>query len=158
MNSQTVKLLLLACLIFQAGCDITFKRKNNNHKTASVGTNQVEINKDKTSQSDNNIDKEVAEKNIVRSDDDNIIIAYYKDPTNDIILNDMLTHTKTSKKQEKNLVVGKIIPRNIQVVPLPLSLERILSSLPLRLIRVQIGNRVIIMNARTREILTVLKI
>lgn len=151
MNSQIVKLILLACLIFQSGCDITFKRKNNNHKLTSVYMSQ---NNEHTDDEEN----EIVEGNTVIDRDNSTIISFYADPANEIIRKDMRKHAKVSKKQEKKLVVGKTIPRNIQVVPLPLQLERILSPLPLQLIRVQAGMQVMVMDVKSRKILTVIKI
>lgn len=152
MNSQTVKLILLACLIFQSGCDITFKRKNNNHKMTSVNMSQNNEHID-----EENNDTEEAN-NTVFDRDNSTIISFYADPANAIIRKDMRKHAKVTKKQEKTLVVGKTIPRNIQVVPLPLQLERILSPLPLQLIRVQACMQVMVMDVKSRKILTVIRI
>ena len=148
MNSHIVKLILLGCLIFQAGCNITFKRKETHNETAPVGMNQE----------DNKSDKNVSVKNKGSNKDFNIIISYYSAPANATIRKDMITHTEISKKQEKKLVVGKIIPRGIQVMPLPLALEKNLSQLPLHVIRVQVGIRVIFMNVKSRKILEIIKI
>ena len=148
MNSQILKLILLSCLILQSGCDITFKRKATHNKTAAV-----EMNKD-----DNKSDKKVLLKPKVGNKDSDIIISYYSDAANATIRKDIITHTEVSTKQAKKLAIGKIIPREIQVMPLPLALERKLSALPLDVIRVQVGTRVILMNVKSRQILEVINI
>jgi len=148
MNSQILKLILLSCLILQSGCDITFKRKVNPNEAAPV----------EMSPNDKKSDKKVLLKRTVGNKDSDIIISYYADATNATIRKDMITHTEVSKKQAKKLVVGKIIPRDIQIMPLPLALERILSALPLDVIRVQVGTRVILMNVKSRQILEVINI
>ena len=148
MNSQILKLILLSCLILQSGCDITFKRKVTKNETAPVEMSQDDIKSD----------KKVLPKSKGRSKDFNIIISYYADAANATIRKDMIMHTEISKKQAKKLAVGKIIPREIQVMPLPLALEKILSALPLDMIRVQVGTRVILMNVKSRLILEVINI
>lgn len=148
MNSQILKLILLSCLIVQSGCDITFKRKVTKNETAPV----------EISQDDNKSDKKDLLKRKVGNKDSDIIISYYSDAANAVIRKDMITHTEVSKKQSKKLVVGKVIPREIQVMPLPLALEKILSALPLDVIRVQVGTRVILMNVKSRLILEVINI
>ena len=148
MNSQILKLIVLSCLIVQSGCDITFKRKVTQNKTAPV----------EMSQDDNKSDKKDLLKHKVGNKDSDIIISYYSDAANAIIRKDMITHTEISKKQAKKLVIGKVIPREIQVMPLPLALEKILSALPLDVIRVQVGTRVILMNVKSRLILEVINI
>jgi len=74
------------------------------------------------------------------------------------IRKDMISHTKISKRQAEKLKIGRIIPREIQVMPLPIALEKILPSLSLHVIRVQVGTRVILMNVKSRQILDIIKI
>ena len=104
------------------------------------------------------VDSETAQGNSAFDRDNATIISFYDDPANAIIRKDMRKHAKVTKKQEKTLIVGKTIPRNIQVVPLPLQLERILSPLPLNLIRVQACMQVMVMDVKSRKILTVIRI
>lgn len=148
MNSQSVKLLLLCCLIFQLGCDISLKRKNKNHMMDSV---EMSANDKKSTDKAEN-------KQIILRRDFKIINSFYLDAENAIIREDMISHTQLSKKQEKNLQLGKIIPREILALPLPLELEKRLPSLPLHVIRVQVDKYVILMNVKSREILELLKI
>ena len=70
----------------------------------------------------------------------------------------MVTHSHVSNKQEEKLVINAFIPGDVQVIPLPLKLEQKLSSLPMHLIRVQVGKQVIIMNVKSRQILDIIKI
>lgn len=148
MNSHIVKLIILSCLIFLSGCDITFKKQATNNEAVSLEKSNDNI---KT-------DKNVSEKSNVGNKDFDIIISYYSDKANANIRKDMISHTEISEKQAQKLVVGKIIPREFQVMPLPLALEKILTRLPLHVIRVQVGTRVIYMNVKSRKILEIIKI
>lgn len=140
MNSKILKLILLSSILLQTGCDITFKKKTTSdeaHKSDSVKANSKykAVNKDT-----------------------HIINTFYSDEANAVIRKDMISHTAVSKKQEKKLVVGKTIPRDIQVMPLPLELEKRLSALSLNTLRVQVGTRIILMDVKSRQILVVIKI
>jgi len=146
MNLQILKLLLLISIILQAGCAITFKRHSTNDAGAKV----------KVSKEQPNINETV--KNKIWEKDFRIIETYYADTANASIRKDMISHTKINKKQQKNLLVGEVIPRDIQVMPLPLILERRLSDLPLDVIRVQVGTHVILMNVKSRRIVDIIKI
>lgn len=148
MNSDIVKLILLSCLIFVSGCDITFKKQATNNKAVLL-----EKSKDNTK-----TDKNVSEKSNVVNKDFDIITSFYSDKANANIRKDMISYTEISDQQAKKLVAGKIIPRDIQVMPLPLALEKILIRLPLHVIRVQVGTRVIYMNVKSRKILEIIKI
>ena len=90
--------------------------------------------------------------------DSQLITLYFNDKTNAVIRHDMMMSTQVSKKQGKSLVVGENITREIQVMPLPLKLERMLSSLSLNLLRVQVANNVILMHVKSRKILDIIKI
>lgn len=148
MNSQIVKLIILSCLLFQYGCDITLKKKETNNNTVSFEKSKD----DKTTKKNDSAKRNVGNK------DFDIIISYYSDKANAGIRKDIITHTEISEQQAKKLVVGKIIPRDIQVMPLPLALERILTQLPLHVIRVQVGTRVIYMYVKSRKIIEIIKI
>lgn len=153
MKSQMIKLALLSFLVLQVGCDLTLKKKN--HQIAdSQKSTKVENNSGKTGSNN----KVATAKNVTLSRDEKIIISFYADAENAIIRNDMISHTEVSKKQAKKLKVGKIIPRDIQVMPLPITLEKRLSSLPLDRIRVQVGVRVVLMDVKSRRILAIIKI
>jgi len=148
MNSHIVKLIILSCLLFQSGCDIRFKKQATNNKSVSF----------EKSKDNKKTYKNVSVKSNVGNKDFDIIISYYSDKANANIRKDMIMHTEISDQQAKKMVVGKIIPREIQVMPLPLALERILTRLPLHVIRVQVGTRVIYMNVKSRKILEIIKI
>lgn len=147
-----LKLLLLCSFLLQASCDITFKRNN-----MPMATESENITLDKV-QKENQPTSKKSSHGIQNKSDTEIISSYYADPTNEIIRKDMISYTSISKKQQALLVVGKIIPRDFQVVPLPLILERHLSPLPLDAIRVQVGANIILMNVKTRQILDLVKI
>ena len=146
MNTLILKLVLLSCVVFFAGCDVTFKRKSTDTNTANIGKHKKNI-----------INKNES-KTAFNKKDSHIIISYYTDSSNATIRKDMMTHTVLSKVQNSKLIVGNLIPRNVQVIPLPLKLERILSALPLDFLRVQVGKKVILMNVKSRLILDVIKI
>ena len=148
MKSQILKLVLLSCVVFLASCDVTFKRKS-----ADADTIPVSMGKHKKSIS-NKSERKVA----FNRKDLHIINSYYADNSNAIIRKDMMMHTELSKEQNNKLVIGNLIPRDVQVIPLPLKLERILSALPLHFLRVQVGEKVILMNVKSRKILDVIKI
>lgn len=154
MNSLALKVLIIGCLVFQYGCGIKFKRKSPQVTEKPVEMIQYEkqtskdvITKDKAKSPDKFTEK-----------DTHLISSYYADKANQVIRQDMIAHTRLSQKQEEKLVVNEYIPRDLQVIPLPLTLERKLSSLPLHLIRVHIGKRIIIMNVKSRQILDIIKI
>ena len=154
MNSPLLKLIIFSCLIFQAGCDITFKRKAVKEKAAPVVLDeQLQNSKNPKVSKDVEINP-----NLFTANDSKIINAYYSDKTNSIIREDMIMHSQISKEQTKKLVVNKYVPRDIQVMPLPLKLNRKLSYLSLDKLRVQVGTRVILMNVKTRQILDVINI
>lgn len=146
MNSKILNFILLSCLFLQSGCDITFKRKTSDDESSSV----------EMSEDANKTDTKVIQKN--KSKDFYIIVAFYSDAANATIRKNMIMQTEVPNKQAEKLVVGNIIPRKMQVMPLPLRLEKILSALPLNVIRVQIGTRVILMNVKSRQILEVTNI
>lgn len=153
MNSKIIKLILLSCLIFMVGCKLTLKQKDKNHKTDSVKMNSLE-----THHKNKNVTSNSSSTRVMNSNELNIIAAYYSDEANATIRKDMISHTQISKEDAKRLQVGKIIPREIQVMPLPIELEKRLPSLLLNVIRVQVGIRVIIMDVKTRRILDIIKI
>ena len=147
MISQILKLALVSSLVVQFGCDITFKRKSEEKPSSYVAVKNI---KNKT--------VKIKNSDAFSRKDARIISSYYKDDVNEIIKKDMITHSKISKKDEEKLVVGKIIPRHIQVIPLPLKLESALSSISLNMLRVQVGKYIILMNVKTRKILGIIKI
>ncbi|MCK4865229.1 MAG: hypothetical protein KAT06_07340 [Gammaproteobacteria bacterium] len=154
MNSSLLKLILFSCIIFQTSCDITFKRKVEKEKKAPVVIDEqlkssIKVNGNKeTGKSANKFTK----------NDFELISSYYSDKTNSIIRKDMIMHTQISREQTKKLVVDEYVPGDVQVMPLPLKLNRNLSVLLLDKLRVQIGTRVILMNVKTRRILDIIKI
>ncbi len=156
MNSSLLKLILFSCIIFQTSCDITFKRKVEKEKKAPVLIDEQLKSSKKVDENKNKKTEKYT--NTFTNNDSELISSYYSDKTNSIIRKDMIMHTKVSKEQTKKLVVDEYVPRDIQVMPLPLKLNRKLSFLPLDKLRVQIGTRVILMNVKTRRILDVIKI
>ena len=155
MNSTVLKLIILSCLIFQMGCGLKFKRKTTQPQDAQVEM----VDYKKLSSKDAPVEDDTKDTPFrFTTKDSQLITLYFKDKTNAIIRHDMMMSTQVSKKQEKSLVVGEYITREIQVMPLPLTLERMLSSLSLDLLRVQVANNVILMHVKSRKILDIIKI
>ena len=155
MNSLLIKLLLLTCIVLQQGCGLKFKRKAVDNNMNQIKVSEAKI----VNLSENNI-KTPSIKNgyVFNKNDMHIIKTYYTDVANEMIRQDMISHTELSKKQNSTLVSGAIISRNIQVMPLPLKLENRLSSLSLNVLRVQIGEKIILMNVKSRKILDIINI
>lgn len=153
MKPHFIKIIILTLLVLQASCDIAFKRKSSaeNNTHAKINTDIMMTEKEDGS-------KKSSSKSSFINNNSKIINAYYSNPVNAMIRKDMITHTSISKEQAAKLEVGKIIQHDTQVMPLPLELERILSPLPLHMIRVQVGMHVILMDVKTRKILEIIKI
>lgn len=155
MKSTILKLMLFSCIIFQVSCDITFKRKVKKEVEDAL----IIIDEQLKSTKKTDKDKVVLKSGSAFSNSDlKIIASYYLDKTNSKIRKDMIMHTKISREQIKKLVVDEYVPKDVQVMPLPLKLNRKLSTLPLDILRVQIGTHVILMNVKTRRILDIIKI
>ena len=153
MNSYLTKVILLTFLVMQASCDIAFKRKSStDQNTYPKQSTEIKLSKKDV------VKKKKSSKTPLKINNTGIITAYYSNPVNAVVRKDMIAHTSISKVQESKLELGKIIPRDIQVMPLPLELEKILTALPLHVIRVQVGTHVIVMDVKTRKILEIIKI
>lgn len=158
MKSLTIKLLLLCCLIFQAGCDLTLKKKSKSAKMSSDKMDSLKMNSAEMKKNSKKKSSKASMKYEMRDHDSDMITSYYSDEVNATIRKDMISHTAITKKQAKKLKVGKIIPREIQIIPLPMELEKRLTSLSLDKIRVQIGKYVVLMDVKSRRILDIIKI
>ena len=151
MSSQIIKLVILSTVIFLTACDITFKRKG-------TDVDAIPVNMEKQNKGKISIKSKTVNKGVFNKKDSHIINSFYADNSNEKIRKDMIMQTKLSKEQNSKLVIGNIIPRDVQVIPLPLKLERILSALPLQYLRVQIGENVILMNVKSRKISDLIKL
>ena len=153
LKSHTLKLLLIVCLLFQTGCGLKFKKKSE-----SITAAQPEINT--TSRQISNKERKdlVKSGNAFSIEDIQQITSYYSDKANARIKQDMMSHTKLTSKQRNKLMVNEIISRDVQIIPLPLNLERTLTSLPLNVLRVHAGSRVMLINVKSRKILDIIKI
>lgn len=155
MNTHYIKIILIGCLIFQLGCSgIKFKRKAS---ASTVSKHEIKGAQAKSSATDDKQDKRKYGTYFSKKDAE-IISLFYSNVANALIRKEMIRHTTISRKQEKNLIAGKIIPHELQVVPLPLKLHKQLSSLPLDVLRVQVGTRVILMQVKSRKILDLITI
>lgn len=148
----------MLCLLLQAGCDITFKRKSAAPESVKITAEQSESIKQSKDSSSNKEKK--SEKNLRRFSEHDIklITVYYSSEINAQVLDDMLKHTWVNSKIDEKLTVGESIPADVQIIPLPLELEKILSPLTQYALRVQVGKRVIMMDVKSRRILDVIKI
>jgi len=157
---KSIKIIFLCGLLFTTACDITFKKKSNNetpsYNASTVSEPDTKSAKD-TKPTKTQTDKVVTKLSFTAIDKE-IIQRYYKDKTNTIIAKNMSTHSESTKKQVKKLKISSHIARSIQVVPLPLELERILTTLPRFALRVQVNNKIILMDVSSREILDIITI
>lgn len=158
MNSLLLKVLIIGCLIFQYGCALKLKKKSPLPAEKPVEIIQYEKQASEEVSGKDNDEEKVKSPDKFTDKDTRLISSYYADKANQVIRQDMIAHTRLSQKQEEKLVVNEYIPRDLKVIPLPLILERSLSSLPLHLIRVHISKRIIIMNVKSRQILDIIKI
>ena len=152
MSSKSIKVILFIGIISLVSCDITFKRKTAVDSGMQVKPSSKKENVDNTSKS-----KIESEFTFSRKDA-HIVSSYFSDKANAKIRDDMVEHSALSKNNKHKIKVGEVIPHNIQVMPLPLKLERILSPLPLYMMRVLVGKNVIIMNVNSRKIVALIKI
>lgn len=148
MNSKSLKIILFFGIISLVSCDITFKRKTAVNSGIQERPVSKKENTNNTSKSEFSFSKK----------DAHIISSYFSDIANAKIRDDMILHSALSKNNTNKIIVGEIIPYDIQVMPLPLKLERILSPLPLYMIRVLVGKNVFIMNVNSRRIVALIKI
>lgn len=154
MKSAILKIILFSLVFIQAGCEITFKKKSNQGVTPSTEqdeegrhipqNDEVKTTPFSTAGFNNN--------------DTQLITSFYSNANNAVVRKDMISHTQLSKRQDNNIRVNKIIPRDVQVVPLPLNLETSLSPIALHQLRVQIGKYVVVMNVKSRLIVAIIKI
>jgi len=187
MNSFMLKIILLICLVLQAGCDITFKRKyNKNDSLKKAKTEQkivsgkkskkvtaekissvkeVKVEKKTVKKEKEIIDLTGSKKNIkpkrysaFTKSEKKIIRTYFKGRANNRILHYAIKRSPISKKQDKKLRVSSYIPSDIQIVPLPLELDNMLRQIPLSMLRVQVGKNIILMKVNSREILDIVKL
>lgn len=160
MNDKLTSVTLIFCLVFTSGCEITFKRKTKpEEKQDKAVVMEKKISEDKMEKNSSMAKRPASALKVLFSKKDaDLITVYYTSEENAIIRRNMIRHSAVNKEQQKQIQVGKIIPRDFQVIPLPLKLERALSTLDLRYIRVQLGANIILMNVKTRQILDIIKI
>lgn len=156
MNSRATIMILVSTLFFLQGCDLTFKRK-----TSSDAAGKVEMVKETGSPTQSNKpvkNEHVNKKSGTHFSDNEIqrIREFYKENTQ--MRDDMIAYSKLSKKQINSLVVNGVVKHDIQIVPLPLKLKGMLSPLPMNLLRVHVGDKVILMNVKSRRIIDIIKI
>mgnify|MGYP007065675680 CR=1 FL=1 len=156
MNSRVIIIILASTLFFLQGCDLTFKRK-----TSSGVPGKVEMAKETGSPTKSNKPVKnihVNKKSVTHFRDDDIqrIREFYKENTQ--TRDDMIAYSKLSKKQKNSLVVNGVVKHDIQIIPLPLKLKEMLSPLPMNLLRVHAGDKVILMNVNSRRIIDIIKL
>jgi len=154
MKACRIKLILLTGLILIAGCNITFKKKSSEKVDSQIDVAaSKKIDDEKTLSS-----KTIKSGTLFTNKDKELINLFYNDKANAVILKDMIAHTRLSIKQRKKLTESKNVANSVQVMPLPLELERMLSPLPRNILRVQVDRRIILMDVNSRRILDVIKI
>jgi hypothetical protein len=154
---------LMVCLLLQIGCDLTLKRKSTISESTHESTpGEISEQRDSGKPSkESAVQKEDTTEKTTRlfsEHDIEVISLYYKNEANAQVLDDMLQQTWVNNKIEDKITVGESIPPDVQVMPLPLELEKILSPLSRYALRVQVGKRVIMMDIKSRRILDVIKL
>lgn len=158
MKSFSLKIVLIACLVLQAGCEVTFKRKSpavDSAQAVSQKSESMEQNDEASLTKGKPSEKPARAFN---ERDIKLITLYYANEGNAQVLDDMVKQTWVNNKIESQLTVNEAIPSDVQVMPLPLDLEKILSPLSAYALRVQVGKRVMIMDIKSRRILDVIKL
>ena len=135
---------------------MTFKRKSAGNVSANIekntGKNETNVKKEESTETKSTANKSFS------NDDKKMISLYYADSANAKVLQDIITHTQITKEQDKKLKTNKTIPADIQVMPLPLELERLLSPLPSSVLRVHVAKHVILMNVKSRHIIDMINL
>ena len=153
MYSYGLKIILLSCLIMQAGCNITLKKKTGSDKRAHPSKVMLKRN----AEAKRKKIQEAIPRVGFPSSDRTLIELYFKNKGNESIFNNMVKQREVTKKTDKKLTVSNVIPNNIQVSPLPLDLEKTLSLAPSHMLRVQAGRNIILMYVKTRKIVDIIK-
>ncbi len=143
MSYRIITLLLSAVFLLSA-CNITFKRKSAPKKDEARVLVKT---KDGKKMFIGFPVKDIA-----------AIRLYFKDKAHAQILSDMQSYMKLTKKQKKQLKKNNILSSDIQVMPLPLELERKLVKLPVSQLRVMVGNYVLLLQVKSRRILELIEL
>jgi hypothetical protein len=152
MKSFTLVVCLIAGLLLQSGCKIALKRKSD----PGAATQSSEMSRAAEKDSKSSKDKKTAR--VFTQRDTKLIALYYSNEGNAQVLDDIVKQTSVSSEVQDKLKINQIIPNGVQVVPLPLELEKMLSPLSGYDLRVQVGKRVMIMDIKSRRILDVIKL
>lgn len=135
---------------------MTFKRKSAASRAEntenSTDSKKTVVSKEKLK------DAKITAHKSFSSNDKKMIRLYYSDSANATVLQDIITHTQTTKTQDKKLKTNEKIPSDVQVMPLPLELKRLLSPLPASVLRVQVNKHVILMNVKSRQIMDMINL
>ena len=163
--------VLLPALLALTACDITFKRKSASAMTEQTDKQQqtdknskqgktADGKKDAKKPEQKNKDSKppvMTGKNFTAQDKE-LIQNYFKNVNNARVFHEAAELTRLDSKRKESLKVNTILSADIQVIPLPLELERGLSTLNSNMIRVQVENLVILMDLGTRRIVEIIKI
>ena len=161
MNSYGLRFILLCLLLTQAGCDITLKKKYSEKGNTTIENTKMGHKVIIKKKAPGMIQKEYEQREVLKAftrKDKAIITAYYKNNEATAILHYANKHSPLDKKQEKELLISKSIPQNIQLIPLPLDLDKHLTEIPASVLRVQVSNNIILMDVRTRNIIDIIKL
>ena len=152
MKSFSLIVCLIAGLLLQSGCKIALKRKSNPDTATSPAEMSAAAEKDSKSS------KAKKTSRVFTQRDAQLIALYYSNEGNAQVLDDIVKQTSVSSRVQGKLKMNEIIPNDVQVVPLPLELEKILSLLSGYDLRVQVGKRVMLMDIKSRRILDVIRL
>ena len=152
MKSFSLVIGLIAGLLLQSGCNITFKRNSNQDDVAQ--SSEISAASKMYSKSS----QEKIPLHAFTHRDIKLIALYYSKEGNAQALSDIIKQTSVNSKIQSKLKKNEIIPNDVLVIPLPLGLEKILSPLSGYELRVQVGKRVMLIDIKSRRILDVIKL
>lgn len=143
---------MLCALIGLSACNMTFKKKYNKSEK-EISDLRIKATSPKKYQQL----LEQQQGQGFSQKDKKLINLYYKDKANANTMSKAASLTPVSKKEDSQLKISHHLPPHIQVVPLPLELEKILGKLPRQVLRVQVARNIILMNVKTRKIIDIIK-
>lgn len=147
-----LSIITLSAVVVLSACDITLKKK---YIQSPKEFTELDAKQKSQKKYKKLLDHERAQG--LTQKDKRLITLYYSDVGNATIIAKAMTLTPISKKEDKALRVSHYLPLHIQVIPLPLELEKLLVKLPRQVLRVQVAKNIILMNVKTRKIIDIIK-
>lgn len=143
---------MLCALVGLSACDITFKKK---YSKSAKDIADLRIKAKSPKKYQKILEQRRGE--AFSQKDKKLISLYYNDKANANIMSKAVSLTPVTKKEDSELKISHHLAPHIQVIPLPLELENILTKLPRQVLRVQVARNIILMNVKTRKIIDIIK-